>query len=244
MNRNPSRQLCLARAAALLLSGTEVLPAEPSEPRGIGTPSIAPVSWPASVSPPPLPLEGSAGTQAPAKTRGRPRGGMREEARRAGVPTATYRRRLLADELRAFPAVAEAVAAAPVKLSQAARLRILRAGDEPAMLIALEAEVAAMKAPRPLSLRRRLEQRVAALEAENAALKAELSTLRAPPSVLRNAAADRKAVTDAFREHFVRTAPARQTSVENKTKPLSVAETNRRALAAMGYNPKGRIPEP
>lgn len=182
--------------------------------------------------------------QAPAKTRGRPRGGIREEARRAGVPIATYRRRLLADQLRAFPAVAEAIATAPVKLSQAARLRILRAGGEAAMLIALEAEIAAKKAPRPLSLRRRLEQRVAELEAENAALKAELSTLRAPPSILRDAAADRKAAMDGLKEFLARPTPARQTSVENKIKPLSVAETNRRALAAMGYNPKGTIPVP
>lgn len=244
MNRNPSRQLCLARAAALLLSGTEVLPAKPAEPRGGIIPSIAPVSWPASSPPPPLRLEGASGAPAPGKTRGRPRGGIRDEARRAGVPTATYRRRLLADRLRVSPAVAEAIAAAPVELSQAARLRILRAGDETAMLTALEAEVAARKAPRSLSLRKRLEQRVAALEAENAALKAELSTLRAPPSVQRDAEAMRKAAMESLREYLAHDTPARQTSVENKTKPLSVAETNRSALAALGYKPKGTIPVP
>jgi hypothetical protein len=165
MNRKTFKQTRAALRAAAALIGPDTVP------------PLAPAALAAAA--PPLPPEPPVGPPRPPATRGRPRGGMREEARQQGVASSTFRRRVLVARLREHPAVAEAINAAPVELSAAACLRIVRCSTEAAMLAALEAEVASRIAPKPPSPADRLQQRVADLEAEVAALKAEVAALRA-----------------------------------------------------------------
>lgn len=105
--------------------------------------------------------------------RGRPPGGVSQAAREAGLPEATYRRRLRRVGLQEHAAVVAAIDAAPVALSAAALLRVSRHATEAAMLVALEAEIGARMAPRPPGALDRLQaendrlrHRVAELEAE------------------------------------------------------------------------------
>jgi hypothetical protein len=115
------------------------------------------------------------------KPPGRPRGGMSEAARQAGVPEATYRRRMIRASLEQYPEVIAAIQAAPPILSKAALERISRQTTEEEMLRAIDWEVAVAEGtvPRPLGRQQFLQLQLDALSAENDDLRRRVAELEA-----------------------------------------------------------------
>lgn len=169
MKRNPTRDRRDAFQAAERLLGREVAGGDPLT-------VLAPPDWrdtpPGFCEPEPEPIEPppDISHHAARKAKGRPRGGIRQAAREAGMSEGAYRRRravgLTAD-------AAEAFHTAPVPLSRAALDRIGRC-PPPDMLAAVHREIAAATGPRRPSELTRLRRRVAELEAENQRLRAAL----------------------------------------------------------------------
>ena len=177
MNRN---MIALRRAAALM--GPDAVTVTPEPPAKTESPQDTPAAISHQVTQksadapaaPPADAEPAVSQQLMRK-RGRPRGGIREAARLAGVPESYYRRHMdkyVPPEIARIPATL----APGLKISPAGWLKIMRCETRREMCRVVDQLARAARKPRPPTPTERLQSRVRELEMENQHLR---NTVRA-----------------------------------------------------------------